>query len=99
MFVNLLDCVSVCFEFDCYSVRVFCFFFLMIRRPPRSTRTDTLFPYTTLFRSMIFRERAREFAFEGKRWYDLMFWSELSGRNVLAEKVSDRKSTRLNSSH
>src|SRR3546814_6457932 len=27
------------------------YFFLMIRRPPRSTRTDTLFPYTTLFRS------------------------------------------------
>src|SRR3546814_9324916 len=27
------------------------FFFLMIRRPPRSTRTDTLFPYTTRFRS------------------------------------------------
>src|SRR3546814_20478685 len=27
------------------------FFFLMIRRPPRSTRTDTLFPYTTLFRT------------------------------------------------
>src|SRR3546814_11042584 len=33
--------------FDCS-----CFFFLMIRRPPRSTRTDTLFPYTTLFRSV-----------------------------------------------
>src|SRR3546814_11674840 len=31
------------------SVILFCF--LMIRRPPRSTRTDTLFPYTTLFRS------------------------------------------------
>src|SRR3546814_12409459 len=32
----------------------FCFFFfLMIRRPPRSTRTDTLFPYTTLFRSSV----------------------------------------------
>src|SRR3546814_4090854 len=29
----------------------FVFFFLRIRRPPRSTRTDTLFPYTTLFRS------------------------------------------------
>src|SRR3546814_10640653 len=28
-----------------------CHFFLMIRRPPRTTRTDTLFPYTTLFRS------------------------------------------------
>src|SRR3546814_19423035 len=34
----------------CY---VFILFFLMIRRPPRSTRTDTLFPYTTLFRSML----------------------------------------------
>src|SRR3546814_7590594 len=30
----------------------FLFFFLIIRRPPRSTRTDTLFPYTTLFRSV-----------------------------------------------
>src|SRR3546814_7560228 len=29
-----------------------CVFFLMIRRPPRTTRTDTLFPYTTLFRSV-----------------------------------------------
>src|SRR3546814_20252189 len=29
------------------------FFFLMIRRPPRSTRTDALFPYTTLFRSPV----------------------------------------------
>src|SRR3546814_14188175 len=29
------------------------FFFLMIRRPPRSTRTDTLFPYPTLFRSVV----------------------------------------------
>src|SRR3546814_10588804 len=42
-------------------VRLFCcfflFFFLMIRRPPRSTRTDTLFPYTTLFRSALPRYR------------------------------------------
>src|SRR3546814_10219129 len=29
------------------------FLFLMLRRPPRSTRTDTLFPYTTLFRSSV----------------------------------------------
>src|SRR3546814_180552 len=35
----------------------FLFFFLMIRRPPRSTRTDTLFPYTTLFRSQAFKTR------------------------------------------
>src|SRR3546814_1775132 len=33
------------------------FFFLMIRRPPRSTRTDTLFPYTTLFRSQHYAPR------------------------------------------
>src|SRR3546814_3198932 len=34
-------------------------FFLMIRRPPRSTRTDTLFPYTTLFRSTRLADHAR----------------------------------------
>src|SRR3546814_13707974 len=40
------------YGFDVYLFIVFLvFFFLMIRRPPRSTRTDTLFPYTTLFRS------------------------------------------------
>src|SRR3546814_4087506 len=33
------------------SLSCYIFFVLMIRRPPRSTRTDTLFPYTTLFRS------------------------------------------------
>src|SRR3546814_17667524 len=32
-------------------IDILSFFFLMLRRPPRSTRTDTLFPYTTLFRS------------------------------------------------
>src|SRR3546814_3021260 len=36
----------------CCVVLIFRFFVLMIRRPPRSTRTDTLFPYTTLFRSV-----------------------------------------------
>src|SRR3546814_11027673 len=40
--LGLLFLLLLCFFF---------FFFLMIRRPPRSTRTDTLFPYTTLFRS------------------------------------------------
>src|SRR3546814_1069358 len=38
----------VCAVISCCCIS---FFFLMIRRPPRSTRTDTLFPYTTLFRS------------------------------------------------
>src|SRR3546814_2940761 len=36
-------------------ILMFCF--LMIRRPPRSTRTDTLFPYTTLFRSYLHDRR------------------------------------------
>src|SRR3546814_5504262 len=38
----------------------------MIRRPPRSTRTDTLFPYTTLFRSRTFAESGRA-AFQSDR--------------------------------
>src|SRR3546814_15908248 len=45
---------SLYIVYYCYCLQMlflFVFFFLMIRRPPRSTRTDTLFPYTTLFRS------------------------------------------------
>src|SRR2546426_901363 len=60
-----------------------CFFFLMIRRPPRST----LFPYTTLFRSACSRgwpPRSRRGAARPR------------GRGA---RSSDRKSTRLNSSH
>src|SRR3546814_13330400 len=40
--------------FSVCSFVLLLFFFLIIRRPPRSTRTDTLFPYTTLFRSVGF---------------------------------------------
>src|SRR3546814_20218358 len=40
--------------------RFWIIFVLMIRRPPRSTRTDTLFPYTTLFRSAVDRRRTRD---------------------------------------
>src|SRR3546814_11985326 len=42
-----------------FVLRLSVFFFLMIRRPPRSTRTDTLFPYTTLFRSQAYPVRRR----------------------------------------
>src|SRR3546814_3182802 len=38
----------------------------MIRRPPRSTRTDTLFPYTTLFRSLFVHPDVRRMLMEGK---------------------------------
>src|SRR3546814_4060845 len=47
--VSCCDFYGVLLLFRC--VCCLCLFFLMIRRPPRSTRTDTLFPYTTLFRS------------------------------------------------
>src|SRR2546429_6018893 len=66
------------------EIYLYFFFFLMIRRPPRST----LFPYTTLFRSVIAHRlhanacRVGEFAY-----------GECMGRH------GDRKSTRLNSSH
>src|SRR3546814_20927397 len=45
-----------------YGFVLYLLFFLMIRRPPRSTRTDTLFPYTTLFRS----RRSRRSPTEGR---------------------------------
>src|SRR5258708_24935706 len=60
------------------------FFFLMIRRPPRST----LFPYTTLFRSIPLKGAAP------------LKQELLAGRLQLGgDQLSDRKSTRLNSSH
>src|SRR3546814_3369804 len=43
----------------------FFLFFLMIRRPPRSTRTDTLLPYTTLFRSAQGIDQLRRLAADG----------------------------------
>src|SRR3546814_13426751 len=43
-----------------WTVSVLFIFCLMIRRPPRSTRTDTLFPYTTLFRSCLMTIREVE---------------------------------------
>src|SRR3546814_9651165 len=46
------------------------FFFLMIRRPPRSTRTDTLFPYTTLFRSPAHPDYRR---YKGRNRIERMF--------------------------
>src|SRR3546814_8648727 len=78
------------------------FFFLMIRRPPRSTRTDTLCPYTTLFRSLrlanvdigqaalkavILDKAGEEFGRDG----------EVRRIGVYAASGIDRKSTRLNS--
>src|SRR2546430_12702447 len=76
------------------------FFFLMIRRPPRST----LFPYTTLFRShpLRFRRLEREvrgvelLCYREKLMAGLPNFATYFGRDML---MTDRKSTRLNSSH
>src|SRR3546814_15849811 len=55
----LLSCYNLRFVSDLPMVISLLLFFLMIRRPPRSTRTYTLFPYTTLFRSAARLGRAR----------------------------------------
>src|SRR3546814_13673396 len=81
------------------------FFFLMIRRPPRSTRTDTLFPYTTLFRSRV-KEGGTFSAGDMKRALDdfaiKLIVEDVEDEDTVArllERGIDRKSTRLNSSH
>src|SRR3546814_1762242 len=58
------------------------FFFLMIRRPPRSTRTDTLFPYTTLFRSRAADRRERP----GRRASD-------PGETRRARRIAEQRAT------
>src|SRR5256885_12846159 len=84
--------------------RIIFFFFLMIRRPPRST----LFPYTTLFRSS-WNGRVNNLeygsyapgspdVFVDDRQF-LSKWSAGSRCYVLSDGDGDRKSTRLNSSH
>src|SRR3989475_11921315 len=75
---------------DC-EVQCACFFFLMIRRPPRST----LFPYTTLFRSR-FLGSGDAFGSGGR--FQTCIHLE-SGTTQLLVDCGDRKSTRLNSSH
>src|SRR3546814_12449178 len=99
--------------FDCVYYSCICilclFFFLMIRRPPRSTRTDTLFPYTTLFRSPavlacqagkdVYLEKPLAFSVkEGRKVYDAVH-NHKRILQVGTQNALDRKSTRLNSSH
>src|SRR3546814_4437786 len=82
----------------------------MIRRPPRSTRTDTLFPYTTLFRSTVDIPCGAMFATDpslqgrgiGKfvvegALADLAAQGYRYALSFSATAVTDRKSTRLNS--
>src|SRR5256885_5633550 len=70
----------------------FLFFFLMIRRPPRST----LFPYTTLFRSWVVG--CDGMGFPPPRFWGTEFYANRHFCRT-QQKKPDRKSTRLNSSH
>src|SRR3546814_17101306 len=81
----------------------FYFFFLMIRRPPRSTRTDTLFPYTTLFRSRPAGRSTAKTRSAGpggcRRARSAGCRTRRRGTTRGPAHAADRKSTRLNSSH
>src|SRR3546814_14356839 len=77
MMLCLLVVYCTLYFLSCGSLSLL-FFFLMIRRPPRSTRTDTLFPYTTLFRSFalpILRVRLKKNAGAGPAF----FWTARGG--------------------
>src|SRR3712207_7586413 len=76
---------------------MFSFFFLMIRRPPRST----LFPYTTLFRSARGLDRLRPLhgCVEALRDRHQHQQAVEDAGDGVAHEDEDRKSTRLNSSH
>src|SRR3712207_8008935 len=87
--------------YDVRSLSVCSFFFLMIRRPPRST----LFPYTTLFRSAVEAEALGAGVAHVQELLEAFGLDQLveDGALALAGEgdllVGDRKSTRLNSSH
>src|SRR3546814_11330944 len=80
------------------SCTVLFVFFLMIRRPPRSTRTDTLFPYTTLFRSLV-RRFAQQVGKVQPGMHDVHGFGASELDEIVDQAQGDRKSTRLNSSH
>src|SRR3546814_9848993 len=67
-----------------YVMKHICVFFLIIRRPPRSTPTDTLCPHTTLFRSHNARFAVYAFARETK------LFTEIEHRCVFAQHMAEK---------
>src|SRR3546814_10628911 len=65
----------------------------MIRRPPRSTRTDTLFPYTTLFRSIVADEALRDGVYVCGANRDGFHWKGVRpGRDFTARRSEEHTS-------
>src|SRR3546814_14978600 len=75
----------VCITVTCELCRLV-FFVLMRRRPPRSTRTDTLFPYTTLFRSFA---AAPDAAAQIDAWQRWLMHERRASRHTIDAYVSD----------
>src|SRR3546814_9526072 len=72
------------------------FFVLMIRRPPRSTRTDTLFPYTTLFRSCkVETQRGLLIASIADRLFVTANRASNAGRAMLCTEIDKRLTQKL----
>src|SRR3546814_19970168 len=88
-------CVSILSLSSLFAVFIF---FLMIRRPPRSTRTDTLFPYTTLFRSPRPIRDPSETSLK-RLTFNSQQLQQHQKNPFQVQTKPDRKSTRLNSSH
>src|SRR3546814_17298330 len=106
--LSLLFIIITC---TCFSIY---FFFLILRLPPRSTRTYTLFPYTTLVRShaepgLRLHQRACHSGgaradHDHVRFHECTLphalrWAHASPPILLRIRARNRKSTRLNSSH
>src|SRR5947199_4939494 len=89
-----MSCSRFTLQYLAYIYVQLFFFFLMIRRPPRST----LFPYTTLFRSKSVL-LPNTYAFESEPMVKATGFREYDARKPVAFTIGDRKSTRLNSSH
>src|SRR3546814_12267663 len=103
----MLSFYTLCMFYLCVHL-----YFLMIRRPPSSTRNDELFPYTTLFRSLAAHMKARmpdavELALSISGLGAMSRGTAKTGVESIGEgtrvrrdgRIIDRKSTRLNSSH
>src|SRR3546814_11514443 len=97
MSLTVCSVFRLCRSLFCYIICL-CFFFLMIRRPPRSTRTDTLFPYTTLFRSPV-RRASRVLLGRAFRRGNAEALTDLVGRVIAALDIAGDQRWEIGRAH